>query len=113
MEAESIAKQLNIDSNIEQFANKKSYVTLKYHKDNLLSIPKCRPINPAKSEISIISKHYLEKINDNIRRKSKLQQWRDTSSVIAWFKKQILSKEKSKFIKFDMVNFYPSITEEL
>ena len=35
-----------------------------------------------------------------------------TSSVIAWFK-QIPSKEKSKFIKFDIVDFYPLITEEL
>ena len=78
----------------------------------LLNSPKCRLINPAKSEIGIISKHYLEKINDNIQRKSKLQQWRNTSSVIGRFQ-QIPSKEKSKFIKFDIVDFYPSITEEL
>ena len=34
------------------------------------------------------------------------------SSVISWFK-QVPSKEKSKFIKFDMVDFYRSITGEL
>ena len=33
-------------------------------------------------------------------------------SVISWFK-QIPIKEKNKFIKFDIVDFYPSITEEL
>ena len=31
-------------------------------------------------------------------------------AVISWFT-QIPSKEKSKFIKFDIVDFYPSITE--
>ena len=106
LEAKSIAKELKLDSKIEQFANKKSYGNLKDHKNNFSNSPKCRLINPAKSEISIVSKHYLEKINDNIRRKSELQQWRNTSSVISWFK-QIPSKEKSKFTKFDVVDFYP------
>ena len=112
LEAKSIAKQLKLDSKVEQFANKKSYVTLKDHKDNFLNNPKCRLINPAKSEIGIVSKHFLEKINDNIRGKSELRLWRNMSSVISWFKR-IPSKEKSKFIKFDIVDFYPSITEEL
>ena len=77
MEAKSIAKELKLDSKLEQFANKKSYVTLKDHKDNFLNSPKCRLINPAKSEIGIVSKHYLEKSNENIRKKSELQQWRN------------------------------------
>ena len=42
--------------------NKKSYVTLKDYKDNFLNNPKCRLINPAKSEIGIASKHYLKKL---------------------------------------------------
>ena len=32
--------------------------------------------------------------------------------VISWFK-QIISKEKSKVVKFDIVDFYARITEEL
>ena len=68
LESKSIAKELKLDSKIEQFANKKLYDTLKDHKDNFLNIPKGRLINPAKSEIGIISKHNLEKINDNTRR---------------------------------------------
>ena len=78
LESKSIAKELKVDSKIEQFANKKLYVTLKDHKDNFLNSPKSRLINPAKSEIGIISKHNLEKINDNTRRKSELEQWRNT-----------------------------------
>ena len=74
MEAKPIVKQLTLDRKIEQFVNEKSYVTLKDHKGNFLNSRKCRLINAAKSEIGIVSKHYLEKLNDNIRMKSELQQ---------------------------------------
>ena len=103
---------MKLDDRIGQFADKMAYITIKDHKDNFLNNTKCRLINPAKSEIGIISKTYLEKINDNIQQRTKLNQWKNTSSVISWFK-DIASKENSKFIKFDIVDFYPSITEQL
>ena len=87
-------------------------MTLKDHKVNFQNDPKCRLINPAKSEIGIISKHYLELINSKIREKIQVNQWRNTKSVIEWFK-AIKNKSKSSFIKFDIVEFYPSITKEL
>ena len=111
-EAKSIAKNLKIDDRVQQFSRRNSYITIKDHKENFPNTIKCRLINPAKSEIGIVSKHYLENINKNIRLKSQVNQWRNTSSVISWFK-NIPSKEQSKFIKFDIVDFYPSITEEL
>ena len=111
-EAKSIAKNLKIDDRVQQFSHRNSYITIKDHKENFPNTIKCRLINSAKSEIGIISKHYPESINKNIRLKSQVNQWRNTSSVISWFK-NIPSKEHSKFIKFDIVDFYPSITEEL
>ena len=47
-----------------------------------------------------------------IHKKSQVQQWKNTSTVISWFK-NTPSKSRSKFIKFDIADFYPSITEEL
>ena len=41
-----------------------------------------------------------------------MNQWRNTQEVISWFK-GIKNKEKSSFIKFDIVDFYPSISKEL
>ena len=73
-EAKSIAKKLQLDGRIEQFTNKKSYVTLKDHKENFENNPKCRLINPAKTEIGITSKHHLEKIKSNIRENTGLNQ---------------------------------------
>ena len=111
-EAKVIAAELKLDDRIEQFNQREAFVTLKDHKVNFQNDPKCRLINPAKSEIGIISKHYLELINSKIREKTQMNQWRNTKSVIEWFK-AIKNKSKSSFIKFDIVEFYPSISKEL
>ena len=82
-EAKSIAKELKIDDRVEQFSNTNAYITVKDHKKNFPNMVKCRLVNPAKSEIGIISKHYHENINEMIRKKSQVQQWRNTSTVIS------------------------------
>ena len=111
-EAKTIASELKLDDRIEQFNQREAFVTLKDHKANFQNDPKCRLINPAKSEIGIISKHYLELINNKIRGKIQMNQWRHTKSVIEWFK-AIKNKSESSFIKFDIIEFYPSISKEL
>ena len=42
----------------------------------------------------------------------KFSQWRNTSTVIKWFQ-SITNKNNCRFIKFDISEFYPSISEEL
>lgn len=69
-------------------------------------------INPAKSEIGVISRHILQVINKDIREHTALQQWRNTQTVLTWFK-NIHSKKQSRFIQLDIAEFYPSISEEL
>ena len=39
-------------------------------------------------------------------------QWRNTTTVLEWFN-GITDKSRTRFIKFDICNFYPSITEQL
>ena len=73
---------------------------------------KCRLINPTKSEIGIISKHYLKLVKNEISEKTQINQWRNTKSVIEWFT-AIKNKSKISFIKFDIVEFYPPISKEL
>ena len=72
----------------------------------------CRLLKSAKSEIGIIGKHYIEKINSNIRKITNMNQWQKMQAVIAWFK-PIENKRRSSFIKLDIVDFYPSISKEL
>ena len=103
---------LQIAERVEIYAEKEAFITLKDHKEDFRTKPSCRLINPAKSEIGIISKQMVEDINSCIRTASKPQQWRDTQAVISWFK-NLPEREKLSFIKFDIVEFYPSISEEL
>ena len=111
-EPKTIAEDLKLVDRIEQFSQREAFITVKDHKENFQNNTKCRVINPAKSEIRIISKHYIETINNTIREKTQVNQWPDTNLVIEWFK-AIKKKSKCSFIKFDIVDFYPSISEEL
>ena len=47
-----------------------------------------------------------------VAEKSGVNQWRNTSTVIKWFE-NLQNKQKRRFIKFDITDFYPSITEHL
>ena len=111
-EAKHIAQNLQLDDRIESFSEKNAFITLKDHKENFHLRPKCRLINPAKSEIGKISKQLLTRINDKLRSDTKVNQWKNTDSVITWFE-HINNKQASKFLKFDIVEFYPSISEDL
>ena len=111
-EAKTIATKLNLDDRIECFAQRNAFLTLKDHKENFPNKIKCRLINPAKPEIGKISKTILDKINKKLRRSTGLNQWGNTDSVISWFNK-IDDKGNCKFFKFDITEFYPSISEKL
>ena len=111
-EAADIAVDLKLEGRMECYAKKEAFVTFKDHKDNFLNHPKCRLINPAKSEIGKISKRILENINKQVRGATKLLQWRNSGEVIQWFEGRKQGKQ-CKFVQFDICEFYPSITENL
>ena len=95
-----------------QTANRECFVSLKDHKENFKNNPKCRLINPTKCELGKVSHQILTKKLGIIRRKSKLNQWKNVYSVIEWFK-LLKNKKNLSFFVFDVVNYYPSITLEL
>ena len=47
-----------------------------------------------------------------VKEKTGLQLWKNTESVISWFK-SLPNKQQLKFIQFDLCEFYPSITYEI
>ena len=64
-------------------------------------------------KIGKISKQILANINKTIRTQTQAKQWtNNTLQVIDWFK-NLENKNNMRFIKFDVVEFYPSITESL
>lgn len=110
LEGSAIADKLGIADRMEVFAAREPFITLKDHKPNFDSKPTCRLINPAKSEMGIVSQKILQKINQEIRTVTQMNQWKNTAEFIGWFKK-IGNKKKCTFIQFDIENFYPSITD--
>ena len=59
-----------------------------------------------------ISKKVIQQINQEILKKTDVNQWKNTSNVINCFN-NIESKKDCSFIQFDIKEFYPSITEEI
>ena len=112
LEAKSITERLEISDRVEPIAKKNAYITIKDHKEHFPNNVKCRLINPAKTNVGKISQQLLQKINNEIREKLTLQQWRSTTDTLNWFK-NLSNKTRLKFLQLDIVDFYPSITEEL
>ena len=54
----------------------------------------------------------MDNINDTIRTKLKVNQWKNTQSVIEWFN-NISNNANYSFLTFDITELYPSITEDL
>ena len=79
---------------------------------NFLNHPATRLIYSAKNEIGIISKQILDQINSTLCEILKVNEWKNTASVINWFKK-FENKSSRKFIMFGIKDFYPSIKEGL
>ena len=112
MEAKEIAEKLNLSDRIECLAQNNAFITLKDHKDDFISRPKCRLINPAKPELGKVSKVNIESINNIVREKTKVHQWHNSDDVITWFT-NIKRKKSCVFVQFDIEEFYPSITKKL
>ena len=112
IEAKQIAEQLKLDDRIEQTAEQKAFITIEDHKPNFPNNIKCRLINPAKFNLGKISKQILQKINSKIRQSTGVLQWRGTPAVFLWFK-DFPHEERCKFLTFDVVDFYFSISQKL
>ena len=55
---------------------------------------------------------FLDKVNTSILEKIKLNQWKNTSSVLEWYY-NIKQKDQCSFVVFDIESFYPSVSEKL
>ena len=103
---------MNVEQLVERLQETEEYIAVKDHKNEFPNKTPSRLINPFKTGIGKISKVILDRINKSVVTSTKINQWKNTSSVIEWFK-NINNKEKSSFVRFDIESFYSSITEEL
>ena len=111
-EASAIATNLGLQERINCFMEKSPMITLKDHKDGFRERPQVRLLNPANTNIGKISKHILDRINLDIRSKTNLPLWRSSKEVLNWFR-NLEDKKRLKFMKYDICNYYASISEAL
>ena len=97
---------------MQSYTNTQCMITYKDHKENAVTRPTFRLINPAKTDLGRVSKVIIEKACRTLRSQTKLNQWRNTQAVLTWFK-GLDKKKKLSFFKFDIQAFYPSIGPEL
>ena len=111
-QANKIVEELNIDDRIEKIQESEAYITVKDHEKGFPNNPSFRLINPSKSDIGRISKKILDKINQRVIQETKVNQWKNTNTVIAWLK-SLPDKSCLSFVNFDIESFYPSISLNL
>lgn len=112
VKAKNIAKNLNLDERIEKLNDSDAFLLIKDHKKNFPKKIECRVVNPTKTNIGKISKVILEKAVKSIKQQTQYHQWKSTKEVVEWFK-NIQIEKNTKLFKFDIVSFYPSITETI
>ena len=108
-QAKKIPEKLNIDDRIEKIHESKPYIMVKDDKKGFPNNPSFRLINLSKSDIGRISKKILDKINQRVIQETKVNQWKNTNTVIAWLK-SLPDKSCLSFVNFDIESFYPSIS---
>ena len=72
----------------------------------------CRLINPSKTDIEKTNKQKLNRVSSTILVKNKVNQWKNTYSVIEW-NRNIKQENQCSFLVFDIESFYPSISRKL
>ena len=111
-EAAEIAKKLELHDRIDSMTESQAMISIKDHKDNFPQRIENRLINRSKTNIGKISKSILDRINSQVRVATNLNQFKSTNEVLSWFE-GLENKDRRKFIKLDICQFYPSITLEL
>ena len=110
-ETKMLAHKLGIVDRVEKYNTKNCFITIKDHESNFKTNPECRLINPARTQIGRICKIIVQEICESLRLALNINQWRSTNDCIKCFE-EYEKDNRCSFIKYDIKDFYPSITEK-
>ena len=94
------------------YAERPAFIPLKDQNENFKHNIKCRLNNPSNCEMCVVNKKLLEEINNKLNNHLYYKQWHSTSLDIEWFR-AIENKKTCNFIRFNIAEFYPSMSAEL
>ena len=104
-----LTHNLDIHDRVFKTTERQCFVTIKDHKPNFKNNTKCRLLNPTKPNIGQLSKVYTERINNDVKKATNLNQWTKTESATTWFA-NLPTKHKQKFIQLDVWFYHRSVT---
>ena len=111
-EAATIAISLKLADRIEGMAPKQSFITIKDHKEDFPTRVSYRLLTPAKTNIGVISKSILDRVNGVVKEFLEVNLWKSTKEALSWFN-GVEEKENYCWIKFDIESYFPSISKDL
>lgn len=111
-EAAKIAEKLDVEDRIDALPENEAFLSFKDHKPSFPMRKEVRLLNPSKSNIGKISKKFLDRINTDLREKTKFNQWKSTNDCLSWFR-ALEHKSNLRFVKMDIQQFYPEIGQKL
>ena len=80
-----LADKLDIADRMYKLTKREAHLTIKDHKEDFRNNPKCRPINPTKSETGKVSRQILRAKIELIKRKTKLDSLKDSNYAKTWY----------------------------
>ena len=83
-DTKKLAKKLKITDQMKRMEESEACITVKDHKEDFPQKPSFKLINPSKSELGKASKRILDNINKYIIEHKKINQWKNSASVIEW-----------------------------
>ena len=107
-EAAKISSKLEVADRIDALPESEAFLSFKDHKPNFPMRKEVRLLNPSKSNIGKISKKFLDRINTDLRQKTKFNQWKSTNECLSWFR-ALENKPDFRFVKMDIQQFYSEI----
>ena len=110
--AKQIASKLKVDDRVQKLDENETYLTIKDHKEGFTNKISSRLVNPSNTGKGRISKQILDRVSNTILLKNKVNQLKNTYSVLEWYR-NIKRKDQCSFVVFDIENFYPSISTKL
>ena len=81
-DTKTLAEKLKIADRMERMEESEAYITVKDHKEDFPHKPSFRLINPSKSELRKVNKRILDNINKYIIEHTKVNQWKNSASVM-------------------------------
>lgn len=106
-------RALRLLDKTEPYRPREPRITLKDHKPDFGDKYQVRLICPSKSDVGIVSKKLLDNIIPTLADRMRgVCLWNNTLDALNWFN-DLRDKRRSKFIQFDIENYYNSIDQDL